>query len=547
MKRFLLALAVLAIVSLHSAFSADGSFASPYDLGLINGSAYFSMSGLTVGQAAKYYSFGIYTTAPAGATMDVAFVSPTGDPMYVLALYSGSTKILSGKFVTTDGSNYLSQVTLVSPLVSGEYLLQVGEAGSAIGTTGSAFTIDFNLQNYSAPAVLHAPINQSPANGAVDCATTSLLLQATPYSQNNTTGYAVTTEWVMRRTTDNAVVLNATVSGGADSVHVTDLVPGRRYSWQVRYANETNAWTPFSTPTVFTAATVWPPQISVSTINALAVEAPLYQGVVRVSRTTTTGARTVKLKIGGTALPGVDYQTIPASLTIPAGAHFVDIPIVPTGTSAFVGKQSVTIAAQAVTGFAVQSSPAVLSIRSNLLPQRLVVREGNSYLFDLTGTGGTPGKSVVFGNGREKVLYGDFTGAGADTLLLNSGTTYSLALGVSGSVSAQTFHFGPSGKQTPFIADYDGNCAKRERLSCPAARWRWRTAFLVLVYLRQSRGRVGVAFRWRPLRGLGRRRTRRYFPAARQSLSGAAEPDRHGCSVPIRRRDFQSVPGGPER
>src|SRR2546430_3090396 len=57
-------------------------------------------------------------------------------------------------------------------------------------------------------------------------------------------------------------------------------------------------------------------------------------GVFTVSRTGSTAAAvTVRYSLGGTPQNGVDYQTLPGSVTIPAGASSADVKIVPMGAS----------------------------------------------------------------------------------------------------------------------------------------------------------------------------------------------------------------------
>jgi len=57
-------------------------------------------------------------------------------------------------------------------------------------------------------------------------------------------------------------------------------------------------------------------------------------GVFTITRAGSTAtAVTVKYSLGGTPQNGVDYQTLPGSVTIPAGATSADVKVIPTGGS----------------------------------------------------------------------------------------------------------------------------------------------------------------------------------------------------------------------
>ena len=72
--------------------------------------------------------------------------------------------------------------------------------------------------------------------------------------------------------------------------------------------------------------------VSVGALDPTATETPggTDPAVFRITRTNNLApALTVLYALGGTAAQGVDYTTPPATITIPAGAAFVDVPVVP--------------------------------------------------------------------------------------------------------------------------------------------------------------------------------------------------------------------------
>ena len=66
--------------------------------------------------------------------------------------------------------------------------------------------------------------------------------------------------------------------------------------------------------------------------------------VFRITRTNNLApALNILYSLGGTATPGVDYTTPPATITIPAGVGFVDVPIVPIDDPLIEDPESVTL------------------------------------------------------------------------------------------------------------------------------------------------------------------------------------------------------------
>ena len=457
MKRFLLAMAaILAFVfSASMGLCGDGSSSSPYVIGVVYNTLSFTEPGFDVGVPAKYFQFSIYDTAPAGGVIDISYSAGDGTVGYLLALYSGSTRIAGGTLGYTSSTTVRCRITLATNLQPGTYKLQVGVGGET-GASGPNITFNFALGNSSTPVTLIGPTNRSPVNHATD-QSNSPRLAITAYGANNGAGTPVASEWAIRRASDNYLFVDAVITGTYNAVNVSSLPTSTLFYWQARYQNNLSIWTPWSAATYFTTASVWPPQITATVVNGLAVKSPLKRGLVRVSRTISTGTTTVLLNIAGTAVPATDYQALASSVTFLPGVKNIDLSITPIPNLVYSGKRTVLITPQPVTGFTVSGTSANLAIRSNLLPSRLMVREGNQFLFDMTGNGGTPGKVLALGSGTNgKVLYGDFNRDGADDIVLRSGTAYTISMSGSTGVRSQTIAFGAADSQA-FIGDYDSN------------------------------------------------------------------------------------------
>ncbi len=71
--------------------------------------------------------------------------------------------------------------------------------------------------------------------------------------------------------------------------------------------------------------------VSITAPDGAASEAGSYEGLLRLGRAGGDLGQplTVRLTFGGTATAGVDYETLPASVVIPAGEAFLDLPLHP--------------------------------------------------------------------------------------------------------------------------------------------------------------------------------------------------------------------------
>jgi hypothetical protein len=86
------------------------------------------------------------------------------------------------------------------------------------------------------------------------------------------------------------------------------------------------------------------PIVSIEAVDSMAAEAGNDPAKFRIFRTGNTDtALTVNFTIAGTAINGVDYQTIAASATIPMKSAFVDVDILPINDSKAEGTENVVL------------------------------------------------------------------------------------------------------------------------------------------------------------------------------------------------------------
>lgn len=113
-------------------------------------------------------------------------------------------------------------------------------------------------------------------------------------------------------------------SGSRDSAVIVDLPPGS-YSVQVRGAANT---TGLALVELYDISTENAPSVSVSASVSTTDTLNAQPAVFTVTRTGSTATPlTVYFEFGGSALPGIDYQSLPASLTIPAGASSANLSV----------------------------------------------------------------------------------------------------------------------------------------------------------------------------------------------------------------------------
>jgi hypothetical protein len=80
----------------------------------------------------------------------------------------------------------------------------------------------------------------------------------------------------------------------------------------------------------------------------------------------------VAFTLGGTAVNGVDYESVPTSVTIPSGANSATVTITPKTSTSLVGDKTVTFTLSGGAQGAVPSSTAALGIAGNSIRSSLV-------------------------------------------------------------------------------------------------------------------------------------------------------------------------------
>lgn len=158
--------------------------------------------------------------------------------------------------------------------------------------------------------------------------------------------------------------LTGTATNGTDytSVPLTATFPANQTTVDVVVAPTTDTTTEGAETVILTLTGVAPydlgspasatvtitdtdsPLVTVTAFDAAASEAGGDLGTFRFARTGSTAAGlTVTFNVSGTATAGTDYQALPATVTIPAGASTVDVFVIalPDGTTE--GSESVTV------------------------------------------------------------------------------------------------------------------------------------------------------------------------------------------------------------
>jgi len=130
-------------------------------------------------------------------------------------------------------------------------------------------------------------------------------------------------------------------------------------------------------------------------------------GTFAISRTgSTTAALTVNYTTSGTAQNGTDYQTLPGSVTIPAGATSANISITPIDDTAVEGNETAVLTLAANSAYTVGSpSSAIVTITDNDQPPLPVVsitatdanasESGDTGTFAISRTGSTTAALTV--------------------------------------------------------------------------------------------------------------------------------------------------------
>ncbi len=144
------------------------------------------------------------------------------------------------------------------------------------------------------------------------------------------------------------VYLDAEVEG-TENASAT-LLPGAAY---VLGPNSTLNWEIYDAPVVTLSAT-----------TPVANEYGPVNGVITLARSgPTTAALEVPITVSGTATSGVDFVSLPASVTIPIGESFATLDITPLSDLFIETEETVTVTANGGIIFGVSGGPATVLIR----------------------------------------------------------------------------------------------------------------------------------------------------------------------------------------
>jgi secreted trypsin-like serine protease len=188
------------------------------------------------------------------------------------------------------------------------------------------------------------------------------------------------------------------------------------------------------------------PVVSIRATDAQAAETLASQaanrGVFTVSRTgSTDNALTLNLTIGGTATNGTDYASIPASVTIPAGAAQTTIIVSPMDDLVTEGNETAVVTVRAGSGFTIDPASGSATVRiadneavtsnDNFANRRVVV--GSSAIVTGSNVGATretgePNNAGVSGG---KSVWWTWQAPTADTVTISTrGSSFDTTLGV---------------------------------------------------------------------------------------------------------------------
>jgi len=215
-------------IRFNSAAAQVPSNSAPTDISLDNSSI---LENRPVGTAVGNFS----TTDPdTGDTFTYTLVSGSGGADNASFTISGNTLQTTASFDFESKSSYSIRV-------------RTTDQGSLWFEKVFAISV---LDTNEAPA---QPVNLSPADGAQN-QPLEATLQASPFSDPDNGDSQVASEWLVRRTADNALVFDS----GEDSLDQTNVaIPSgilqfaTAYNWQTRYKDNNGLWGPYSAATSF--------------------------------------------------------------------------------------------------------------------------------------------------------------------------------------------------------------------------------------------------------------------------------------------------------
>ena len=115
------------------------------------------------------------------------------------------------------------------------------------------------------------------------------------------------------------------------------------------------------------------PTVTVAATTASASRVGPVNGMFTLTRTgSTSAALTVNFSLTGNAANGVDYTTIPASVTIPAGAASTAVTVAPLPSATSVGSETAVLTLAANSAYAIGSAnSATVTIAGNSVPSSI--------------------------------------------------------------------------------------------------------------------------------------------------------------------------------
>lgn len=144
----------------------------------------------------------------------------------------------------------------------------------------------------------------------------------------------------------------------------------------------------------------------------------------------------VNYLVTGSALDGIDYNTLSGSVVIPAGATSADVPIVPIGTSPSIGSRTVTVVLSDSEAYNIDGiNKATVTIQDNLPVVTLEVTTaaaaegGAGGLFTVRRTGSVSnGLTVAFAVGGSAVEVSDYGAIGSNVTFAAGSATATIAI-----------------------------------------------------------------------------------------------------------------------
>jgi subtilase family serine protease len=187
-----------------------------------------------------------------------------------------------------------------------------------------------------------------------------------------------------------------------------------------------------------------PPSVTVTALPSTATEAGPVNGVFHVARSgDTSHALTVYFTVAGSATPGADYVSLPASVAVPAGAASADVIVTPIDDSQVEGNETVVVTLTGSVGYQVGSpATATVTIVSDDVAPDLTVSSitvpflgGAGASLALSGTVSNVGTGAAPASQVRYFLSTNITVDGSD-VVLGSSPVSGLAVGAAAALSA---------------------------------------------------------------------------------------------------------------